>query len=90
MKKRNKDLVLIESTLISHDSRLYDIENSLDRTGKDDLLEAAWGLLANAHGGDWDLASEASGWKKAAEKWRGEYHAQLSVCESSLEDGLGG
>lgn len=57
---------------------------------KDDLLEAAWGIIANAYGGDWSLASEASGWKKAAEKWRDKYHAQLPVCESSLEDGLGG
>lgn len=37
------------------------------------LKEEAWGLIANAYGGDWELASEASGWKKAAERWRDKY-----------------
>jgi S-adenosylmethionine/arginine decarboxylase-like enzyme len=37
--------------------------------------ELAWGLIANAYGGDWDLASEASGWKAAAERWRDDYYA---------------
>jgi hypothetical protein len=35
-----------------------------------DSEELAWGLIANAYGGDWDQASEASGWKRAAERWR--------------------
>ena len=39
--------------------------------------ELAWGLIANAYGGDWELASEASGWKIAAERWRDAYHATL-------------
>lgn len=39
-----------------------------------DSQEAAWGIIANAYGGDWDLASEASGWKEAAERWRDAYH----------------
>ncbi len=39
--------------------------------------ETAWGLIANAWDGDWNLAGEASGWKKAAEKWRDEYHKRL-------------
>lgn len=38
------------------------------------MLESAWGLIANAYGGDWKLASNASGWKEAAEKWRDQYH----------------
>ncbi len=42
-----------------------------------DLLEAAWGLIANAYGGDWDQAAEASGWKQAAERWRDDYHRTL-------------
>ncbi len=42
-----------------------------------DSEEAAWGLIANAWGGDWDQASEKSGWKVAAEKWRDEYHKLL-------------
>lgn len=39
---------------------------------RDELLELAWGLIANSYGGDWDKATEE--WKTAAEKWRDEYH----------------
>lgn len=41
----------------------------------DDLLEAAWGLIANAHGGNWDEASDE--WRNAAAHWRDAYHATL-------------
>ena len=53
-----------------------------------DLLEMAWVIIANAYGGDWDLASEASGWKRAAERWRDVYHKTLSTpaAEDSLID----
>ena len=47
--------------------------------------ELAWGLIANAYGGDWDLASEASGWKAAAIRWRDAYHATLPSSSSSSE-----
>jgi hypothetical protein len=43
--------------------------------------ELAWGLIANAYGGDWDLASEASGWKAAAIRWRDDYQSTLSMAE---------
>ncbi len=43
--------------------------------------ELAWGLIANAYGGDWDLASEASGWKVAVIRWRDAYYATLSSSE---------
>lgn len=33
-------------------------------------MEVAWGIIANAFGGDWDLAQK--GWKEAAERWRDE------------------
>jgi len=33
-------------------------------------MELAWGIIANAYGGDWDKASPD--WKEAAEKWRDE------------------
>ena len=39
-----------------------------------DSEETAWGIIANAYWGDWDLASTSSGWKKAAERWRDAYH----------------
>ena len=88
MKKRNKGRVLIESTLISHDRRLYEIENRLAHLDKDDLLESAWGLIANAYGGNWEDANED--WISAAHRWRESYHAQRPPCEHSLEDGIDG
>jgi len=39
------------------------------------LLESAWGIIANAGGGDW--GNESPEWKKAAERWRDEYHQEL-------------
>ena len=42
-----------------------------------DLLEAAWGIIANAYGGDWDNAQNKD-WKPAAERWRDNYHEWLS------------
>lgn len=40
-----------------------------------DLVESAWGVIANAHWGNWDLAPAE--WKAAAEAWRDRYHALL-------------
>jgi hypothetical protein len=40
-----------------------------------EMLEAAWGIIANAHGGNWDEASDE--WKEAAENWRDAYHRYL-------------
>lgn len=40
-----------------------------------DLAEMAWVIIANSYGGDWELASPD--WKRAAEKWRDEYHKTL-------------
>jgi hypothetical protein len=34
-------------------------------------LELAWGLIANAYGGDWDKASDE--WREAATRWRDEH-----------------
>lgn len=51
-----------------------------------DLAEAAWGIIANAYGGNWDLATPD--WRDAAERWREEYHASLPETDSTLEDGL--
>ena len=38
----------------------------------EELLELAWGIIANANEGNWDKATPE--WKKAAEKWRDDYH----------------
>ena len=35
-----------------------------------DGIDMAWGLIANAYGGNWELASDE--WRKAAERWRDE------------------
>ena len=40
---------------------------------KDELLELAWAIIANANGGDWDRATKE--WKEAAETWRDGYFA---------------
>lgn len=41
-------------------------------------LELAWGLIANAHGGDWDNASAE--WRTMAERWRdGVWHPLLAL-----------
>jgi hypothetical protein len=48
----------------------------LEQPSEDYDLEAmAWVIIANAHGGDWDSASEE--WRNAARKWRDEYHASF-------------
>lgn len=40
----------------------------------DDLLEAAWGLIANAS--DW-MDDSRTEWTDAAKKWRDAYHETL-------------
>lgn len=42
---------------------------------EEELLESAWGIIANANGGNWDL--ETKEWKEAAEKWRDKYISNL-------------
>ena len=39
-----------------------------------DLLEAAWGVIANA---GWNDDAKSPGWQEAAEHWRDRYHAYL-------------
>lgn len=42
-----------------------------ERMSKDDLLDLAWGLIANSYGGDWKLATPD--WRKAAKRWQDGY-----------------
>ena len=44
--------------------------------------EVAWGIIANAYGGDWDHATLE--WKSAAENWRDE-HWYLIIAMSAGE-----
>ena len=48
------------------------------------LLEAAWGLIANANEGDWDKATLE--WKEAAEKWRDEYFKEITMSKETMEE----
>ena len=42
-----------------------------------DLLEAAWGIIANAGGGNWETQTKE--WQKAAARWRDRYHTTLTT-----------
>lgn len=46
-----------------------------------DLIEDAWGIIANAGGGNWRL--ETPDWNDAAVGWRGRYHALLANGDPS-------
>jgi hypothetical protein len=48
--------------------------------------ELAWGLIANAYGGDWDKAT--SEWSSAARRWRDEYHKHLPSRSDKVEKPL--
>ena len=49
--------------------KLRDLERENKRLRRE--MELAWGLIANAHGGDWNKAPKD--WREAAEKWRDRY-----------------
>lgn len=44
---------------------------------KTDLLEEAWGLIANSYDGDWPTAPRD--WHAAAVRWRDKYHKTLTT-----------
>lgn len=56
-------------------------------TSPDDLLDLAWGLIANASEGDWDR--EHPDWKAAAERWRDLWHARLDAQRKPTVAGEG-
>jgi hypothetical protein len=45
------------------------------------MIESAWGLLANAYGGDW--SSARADWRRAAERWRDAYGEYASGSDDS-------
>lgn len=47
------------------------------------LVELAWGIIANASGGNWDL--ESKDWQTAAAKWRDDYHHSLKRDQPERE-----
>ena len=42
-----------------------------------DLTEYAWGIIANAGGGDW--TTQTDDWQMAAARWRDQYHDYLAM-----------
>jgi len=48
------------------------------------LCETAWGVIANASGGDWKRESRV--WRGAAELWRDRYHRILAAGAAALEE----
>lgn len=50
-------------------------------TAASEACEIAWGIIANAGGGDWTLESEE--WQKAAARWRDEHWHPLLRDTSS-------
>lgn len=42
-----------------------------------DLLESAWGIIANVNRGNWD--GEPRDWQVAAAQWRDKYHEELKA-----------
>lgn len=49
-----------------------------------DLLEDAWGIIANAGGGNWGL--ESAEWQEAAARFRAHYHATLVTHSTDPQD----
>ena len=48
-------------------------------------LELAWGLIANAYGGDWENAPTE--WREAAIRWRDEHwHPALAAATAGQSD----
>ncbi len=48
------------------------------------LLERAWGIIANAGGGDWGV--ESRDWLSAASTWRDDYHAIKADTDSAAKE----
>jgi hypothetical protein len=44
-------------------------------TSSADMIESAWGIIANAGGGDW--SKESIEWQEAAAAWRDRFHRHL-------------
>lgn len=55
----------------------HDIESPPEGWPDEHMLEAAWGIIANAWWGDWSKASPE--WQQAATRWRDAYHRHLDI-----------
>jgi hypothetical protein len=52
---------------------------------KTDAIDDAWGIIANAFGGNWDQASPE--WRQAAERWRDKHIACRSASATPKSEG---
>jgi hypothetical protein len=62
-------------------------EQPVSRESLLDLLDTAWGVIANVCGGDWHQESDE--WVDAAIRWRNRWHAVLAAeprAEPDCED----
>ena len=60
-------------------------EDGVDRvSAAHSLAEYAWGIIANAGGGDW--TTQTDDWQKAAAKWRDQYHDYLRIFTGQETD----
>jgi hypothetical protein len=59
----------------SFEQKTYKLEK--EQSKLKDMLETAWGIIANAGGGNWDLESDE--WQEASKKWRDQYHEIKTV-----------
>ena len=48
------------------------------------ILEAAWGVIANAGGGNWEI--ETKDWQEAAARWRDNYHTQALMIGANYNE----
>ena len=53
----------------------------MSKTTEMDLLEFAWGVIANVSGGDWKKQSPE--WQEAVIRWREQYHQILDEYVST-------
>jgi len=60
-----------------YDLAMQQLERAADRERElVDAMEMAWGIIANAGGGDW--THETDDWRTAAARWRDAYHEWLA------------
>ena len=58
------------------ETREPNVDEALPDEPHVNLLEMAWGVIANA---GWDESAKTPGWQEAAERWRDRYHRWLDL-----------
>jgi hypothetical protein len=63
--------------------RYFELAHKKLQESMDQCIDIAWGVIANAYGGNWDEASED--WRNAAERWRDTYLPETSRRNAARE-----